>query len=140
MWTPEKVRELVTSGRAKVEPFNNGFAKLSMRRPAPDLTTIKEPLNRFFAEGAPIYSGGTLVPAEIVREAFSGDHMPSFGHLMRLAAAVGTAKKSGDALAIEQAESAHEEYRLLCQVADGMHTPYTKDDLDRPAPAPAPGA
>jgi len=47
----------------------------------------------------------------------------NFGVLMRLAGALGQAKKSGKPDLIAEAQKAHDEYRDLCLKADGMTVP-----------------
>ena len=44
-----------------------------------------------------------------------------FSTLMRLAKAVGDAKKAGDPVALAKAQAEHDAYRDLCLKADVMH-------------------
>ena len=53
----------------------------------------------------------------------------SFGTLMRYAAAVGKAKKSGDPEAIAKAEAEHDAYRDACLKSDKMSLGMTHGDL-----------
>lgn len=59
----ERTVDLYHRGTAFM-PFNSGFVRYFMKRPQVDISTIKEPLNRFFAEGAPRYSGPGLINRE----------------------------------------------------------------------------
>jgi hypothetical protein len=53
-----------------------------------------------------------------------------FGELMRLAKALGDAKKSGDKEKIEKAQAAHDAYHSICLKADEMViTGITRGDL-----------
>lgn len=53
----------------------------------------------------------------------------SFPVLMRLAAAVGRAKKSGDPEAIAKAEKEHDDYLKLCREANSMTLEVRYGDL-----------
>ena len=54
----------------------------------------------------------------------------SFDVLMKLAGAVGEAKKTGDTILIERAEAEHEAYKKLCLTADGMSLGSTRSGLE----------
>ena len=54
-----------------------------------------------------------------------------FGTLMRLAGAVGDAKKAGDPERLAEAQKAHDEYRDLCLESDSMSLGMTIGALDR---------
>ena len=56
-----------------------------------------------------------------------------FRVLLRLAAAVGQAEKSGDAAAIAQATAEHDTYRKLCLSAGQMTLGRTYGELDSPS-------
>lgn len=60
--------DLLKEGRAKVEPFNEAYAKFFMRRPPIDLSKIQDGLNRFIAEGSPEFASPVLVSRELVAE------------------------------------------------------------------------
>lgn len=49
-----------------------------------------------------------------------GHQTASFQELMRLAGAVGKAKKSGDPAAIAKAEAEHDAYHKICMQADSL--------------------
>ena len=52
-----------------------------------------------------------------------------FRKLMRLAGALGQAKKSGDTEAIAKAQAAHDQYKALCLKADRMSLGMTYGQL-----------
>lgn len=51
----------------------------------------------------------------------TGKVLGDFGTLMRLAHALGTAKKSKDPVAIAKAQLEHDDYRDICLASDGMN-------------------
>lgn len=53
----------------------------------------------------------------------------SWSTLMQLAKAVGDARKSGDAAALERAQAEHDAYRDLCLKSDRMHLGMTLGQL-----------
>ncbi len=52
-----------------------------------------------------------------------------FRELMRLAKALGDARKTGNVVAIAEAQAAHDAYRDLCLSADSMSLGVTHGDL-----------
>lgn len=66
-WSAEKVAELLRARRAKLEPFNRAYLKIALCKPP--LSSAKDPMNRFFQEGAPEYNAPSLVPIDVARDA-----------------------------------------------------------------------
>lgn len=66
----ETIERLVAEG-VKVEPFNSAYVKFSRRRPEVDPATIKDPLDRFIAEGSSDWLSPFLVDREAYEAALS---------------------------------------------------------------------
>ena len=62
-FTVDNIKEALKRG-ALLEPFNQAYMKISMKRPEVNLKSMSG-WNRFFAEGAPEFNLATLVQIEI---------------------------------------------------------------------------
>lgn len=126
-----KLQELLASRLAKLEPFNEAYAKLYMRRP-PVNTEAMAGLNKVFAEGGPEFNAPVLVDMAEVRKALTGAFKPDMGRMLQLAAAIGRAKTNGDVAGLYAAQQEHDEYRSLLLLAEQIAFGYTRVELDEP--------